>query len=333
MCSVLLDASLAVHLRWMLALLLVDTMGGLLSELTVRPYYKLEKFIAAKQIPAVHTIKDRQLLNVADASPSAFSHGTWDALLRAYVKADRTFGEVTGATGVDYAGLSADARFDEYRASLAAADVEALPAPDQLALWMNAYNALCIGLLVDDMRNRGVGTPTASINDLGTKKADPKNGVPVWDLPAGTVGGRAVSLNEIEHAMLRAKWAEPAVHACIVCASASCPNLRAEAFAAPAANLRAQMDDQLASWLANPTKGAALREAQKELLVSRIFLWFAEDFAADRFAAIDALQPKLPAAIGERVAAWRRGGPFGGKRLGLRYFVYDWQVNDASGSA
>ena len=130
---------------------------------------------------------------------------------------------------------------------------------------MNAYNALCIGLLVDDMRTRGVGTPTASINDLGTKKADPKNGVPVWDLPAGTVGGRAVSLNEIEHAMLRAKWAEPAVHACIVCASASCPNLRAEAFAAPAANLRAQMDDQLASWLANPTKGAALREARRGL--------------------------------------------------------------------
>ena len=135
---------------WMLvALLLVDTMGGLLSELTVRPYYKLEKFIAAKQIPAVHTIKDRQALDVADASPSAFNHGTWDALLRAYVKPDRTFGEVTGATGVDYAGLSADARFDEYRASLAAADVEALPAPDQLALWMNAYNALCIGQLAD----------------------------------------------------------------------------------------------------------------------------------------------------------------------------------------
>ena len=152
-------------------------------------------------------------------------------------------------------------------------------------------------------------------------------------MPAGVVGGRVVSLNDIEHVELRGTFDEPKLHACIVCASASCPNLRAEAFAAPAANLRAQMDDQLASWLANPTKGAALREAQKELLVSRIFLWFAEDFAADRFAAIDALQPRLPTAIGERVAAWRRGGPFGGKRLGLRYFVYDWQVNDASGSA
>merc|ERR1719421_2533443 len=103
----------------------------------------------------------------------------------------RTYGEVEDATGVDYAGLSADARFDAYRAALAAADVEALPPPDQLALWMNAYNALCIGLLVDDMRARGAATPAASINDLGTKKADPKNGVPVWDLPAGTVGGRA----------------------------------------------------------------------------------------------------------------------------------------------
>ena len=84
-------------------------------------------------------------------------------------------------------------------------------------------------------------------------------------------------------------------------------------------------------YLANPTKGVALRDGSNELLVSRIFLWFAEDFAPCRFRAIDALRPQMPSDVGERVAEWRAAPAFSSKRLGLRYFKYDWQVNDASG--
>lgn len=98
----------------------------------------------------------------------------------------------------------------------------------------------------------------------------------MWDLPAGKVCGREYSLNQIEHDELRKKWDEPAVHACIVCASASCPDLRPEAFVA--SKLREQMDDQLRVWMANPTKGLAADQTAGVVKMSRIFLWFADDF-------------------------------------------------------
>ena len=65
----------------------------------------------------------------------------------------------------------------------------------------------------------------------------------MWDLPAGVVSGQQFSLNQIEHDELRKKWDEPAVHACIVCASASCPDLRPEAFVA------SKLREQVSRWI------------------------------------------------------------------------------------
>ena len=98
---------------------------------------------------------------------------------------------------------------------------------------------------------------------------------PVWDKKAGIVAGMSVSLNDIEHKQLRQVWAEPQVHACIVCASASCPNLRREAFVAT--KLQEQMDDQMKEWMSNPTKGLKLDTSSNRLYVSRIFFYEEED--------------------------------------------------------
>lgn len=136
----------------------------------------------------------------------------------------------------------------------------------------------------------------------------------VWDVPAGQVGGEQLSLGEIEHHKLRARWNEPALHACIVCASASCPNLRREAFCA--ARLREQMDEQVATWFANPTKGLAWDAGQ--LTLSRILLWFSKDFGGRQAAADFALR-----ALGTSHAAELR------KRssFATRYFEYSWRIN------
>ena len=112
----------------------------------------------------------------------------------------------------------------------------------------------------------------------------------MWDLPAGTVCGRKYSLNEIEHDELRKKWDEPAVHACIVCASASCPDLRPQAFVA--SKLREQMDDQLRAWMANPTKGFVADQGTGEIKMSRIFLWFADDFGGSTRTSQARLSPR-----------------------------------------
>lgn len=274
-------------------------------------YYRLEKSVASKSIPKAHTVKSRITL---DAHPlkkgdATFDHSAWDRLLRKHVTTGGTIGMVEGINTVDYAAISADPDFDKYLAELAAADVDKLPPAEQLALWMNAYNALCIALIVHHEREHP-DQPLASINNLSVKEGPNKQ--VVWNKIAGKVGGKDVSLNYIEHEMLRKRWAEPAVHGCIVCASASCPNLRPEAFVA--SRLREQMDDQMMLWLQNPTKGLTL--SGRRLTLSRIFLWFADDFGG--FKGVRKYVPQYtPDAIKSALQ----------KRVRTRYFEYSWSIN------
>ena len=91
----------------------------------------------------------------------------------------------------------------------------------------------------------------------------------------GVVGGKETTLHVIEHEILR-KMGDPRIHAAIVCASVSCPDLRQEAFTAE--NLDVQLDDQLKQFLANPGKGLKIDRVDKRISLSRIFDWFEEDF-------------------------------------------------------
>ena len=93
---------------------------------------------------------------------------------------------------------------------------------EQLAYWINAYNAFTVELILDHY-------PVASIRDI-------KEGVPfinsVWDIDFIKIEGKTYSLNDIEHRILRREFDEPRIHFAIVCASISCPKLRNEAFEA-----------------------------------------------------------------------------------------------------
>ena len=70
-----------------------------------------------------------------------FDHSDWDAVLREHVGSRRMIGGISAVT-VDYAGVATNPKFDRYLKSLAASDVEALAPGEQLALLINAYNAL-----------------------------------------------------------------------------------------------------------------------------------------------------------------------------------------------
>ncbi|MBF0623877.1 MAG: DUF547 domain-containing protein [Magnetococcales bacterium] len=162
---------------------------------------------------------------------------------------------------VDYAGLGGDPGFKALGQRLADFPVAQLAdRREQLAFHINGYNVLAMGLVVDNH-------PLRSLKDLGNWLR------PVWKRPAGRLGGREVTLHEVEHDILR-RLGEPRIHAAIVCASLSCPDLRAEPFTA--ARLEEQLEDQMRRFLANPAKG--LRMENGQVRVSRIFDWFAEDF-------------------------------------------------------
>ena len=293
-------------------MLLKPLSNSLLDDLVKPVVYKLEKSVAAKSIPAVHVIPGRKKLPSFDVPTSnEMSHTLWDQLLKKYVNADPTnsIDEVRGVHLVDYQGLEADPDFDKYLETLANAQPSTLPEAEQLAFWMNAYNAICISLLIDYMKQQPPSAnPIRSINELS------KPNQPVWDQKAGKVAGQTISLNQIEHDQLRKVWDEPAVHACIVCASASCPNLRPEAFVG--SQVRAQMDDQVRLWMKNETKGLSLNK--NRLLLSRIFLWFGDDFGGRK-----GVQQWLPQylddeALKEKIVK---------NKVKIHFFDYNWTVN------
>ena len=140
---------------------------------------------------------------------------------------------------------------------------------------------------------------------------------PVWKKPAGEIAGRPYTLHEIEHEILR-PMGEPRIHAAIVCASLSCPPLRREPYRA--AELDAQLDDNSRRWLSDPRKGARIDRSSRTLHLSPILDWFAEDFDGGVVAFVGA---HLPADEAE----WLRAQ---GRALRVRYFDYDWSLNDAA---
>jgi len=286
-------------------------------------YYSLEKRVANNSIPNVSGIPNRMLLKdcISGDDGKAFDHSLWNSVLEKHVVPGDDVGEVKGVNTVDYDGVSCDENFTAYLEKLKDCEPDSLAKSEQLAFWMNAYNALCISLIVEHEKSNA---PLNSINELSG------DGGPVWDKIAGTVGGEGISLNTIEHVKLRGKWNEPALHGCIVCASASCPNLRPEAFVA--SRLREQMDDQMQGWMKNPTKG--LVAAKGRLKVSRIFLWFGEDFgnmSASSFPGCGkgSDQDRLRSWIAQFVEDEKDKSKVQDRKGTLRFFDYSWQINRA----
>ena len=245
------------------------------------------------------------LLPVRGEAKAPFSWDAWDGVLKRHVRA-ATVGGVK-LNGVDYRALRTDrAAFDRLVARLDAfPGAPKLRGAEKLAFWINVYNVAAVKLILDNPE-------VESIKDLGGIFSR------VWKKDAIRVGGRTRSLHVIEHEILR-RLSEPRIHFAIVCASVSCPDLRAEAYRA--ARLEAQLDEQTRSFLANRKKGMRVDAARGKLRVSKIFDWFEEDFGGEQ---------------GVRDFVARYGPPpgpasSGTKSLRLSYLPYDWKLNSARG--
>ena len=188
----------------------------------------------------------------------------WSAygqLLKQYVSA----GELEGVqlNRVDYTAWRQDPLWPqviEQISNYPAANLQSRA--EKLSFYINAYNILAIKMVLDNW-------PVNSIKDAGSFLR------PVWRKEAGTLHGKTVTLQGVEDDLLRS-MGEPRIHMAIVCASISCPDLRAEPY--QAATLDAQLEEQARSFLNNPVKGAYLQD--KVLHTSKIFGWFDDDFEA-----------------------------------------------------
>jgi hypothetical protein len=195
---------------------------------------------------------------------------------------------------VDYSAIKNNGSLDKAYRDLAAFKLERLTSREEkLAFYINAYNILAMKIVADHW-------PTESIKDIGSLFS------PVWDKPAGELGGKTVTLGEVEHSILR-PMGEPRIHLAIVCASVSCPDLRNEPYLA--ARLDEQLAEQTRRFLNNTGKG--LRVEENTMHVSKIFDWFEDDF-------------KSQGGISAFIKRYKTGLP----ELILKTSLpYDWAVN------
>lgn len=196
-------------------------------------------------------------LGMAGTTPP--SHQIWDQLVKAHVKPSGL---------VDYKGFIKDkAKLEQYLKLISenAPDRKTWSKNQQLAYWINAYNAFTVKLIVDNY-------PTQSIRDLGPKLKIPliKD---VWHYKFFKIGGVESSLDEIEHSILRKEFDEPRIHFAINCASVSCPPLLNEAFMAE--KLESQLQKVAVAFINDPTRNKINPE---KVQISSIFSWFQGDF-------------------------------------------------------
>ena len=177
-----------------------------------------------------------------------------------------------------------------------------MPRVDKIAFWINAYNALTVRLILDHY-------PLRSIRDIGWL---PGAAFRQSFIPMQNLRGEPISLDDIEHRVLRAQFAEPRIHFALVCAARSCPPLRTEAYRG--AVLAQQLDDQGRNFLGMPTKNRVDRVAGT-MYLSPIFKWFRPDFETDGpLAAFVAPYFDLKAAD---VAHFT-----------IEFLDYDWSLNE-----
>lgn len=238
-------------------------------------------------------------------STAAVDHGVWSKLLKDNV--------VPGADGVNrvrFTALKGDAHkaLKGYVAALEAVDVAKLDRPEQFAFWANLYNAKTIDVVLDKY-------PVKSIKDisLGGGLLTLVTGGP-WKAKIVKVKGQELSLDDIEHGILRPLFKDPRVHYAVNCASFGCPNLGTEAFTG--AKLDTQLDAAARAFVNHPR---GIRVEGGKVRASSIYSWFQADFGGSDKGVLDHVRkyagPQLKASL-EGVTA-------------IADYDYDWSLIEA----
>ena len=231
-------------------------------------------------------------------------HALFDSLLVEFVSENGL---------VDYAGIKESDALGAYLDVLSNTNPDELSQEEAIAFWINAYNAYTIKLIIDNY-------PVGSIREIspfrikGLRLAIPKINSP-FEYRLAEINGQSLSLDDIEHGILRKQFDEPRIHFALVCASISCPPLRREAFTGE--NLNHQLDDQARLFLTDTSKNDVSEEGT--LYLSRIFDWFQGDFADSKTG----LQAYLAQYFEGSVRDQLESGTYK-----VKYLQYDWSLNE-----
>ncbi|MBM4261597.1 MAG: DUF547 domain-containing protein [Deltaproteobacteria bacterium] len=197
------------------------------------------------------------------ASKQKIDHAAWDAFLKKYVVVNPG-----GINRVRYATVTPDDRtaLINYVKSLEAVSISTYSRAEQRAYWINLYNAKTVELILSRF-------PVKSIRDINISPGLFVSGP--WGAKNMTVEGEKISLDDIEHRILRPIWKDNRVHYAVNCASNGCPNLQPTAFTTE--NMESLLDKGAREYINHP-RGVSLTGGK--LKVSSIYVWFQEDFGS-----------------------------------------------------
>ena len=255
--------------------------GGLRRGVAARAVCIGSMVLAMTSMQATHVVAEER-----------FDHEEWGQLLQEHVDADGR---------VAYRRIAAARpRLDGYLSRLAQARPEDLGRKEQLAFWINAYNAMTVAGILDGYHAEST---------FGRYR--------LFKSYEREIAGKKRTLDQIEHEIIRPTFNDFRAHFAVNCASTSCPVLRNEAYTGVL--LDAQLDDQARRFLQDPSRNR-FEAASDAVELSRIFDWFAEDFSVGGKTLADNLAPYLSEEQRQRMA-----------KLPVRFLEYDWTMNAQSG--
>jgi hypothetical protein len=235
-----------------------------------------------------------------ETSSATIDHEAWSRFLSSYVE---EFPD--GINRVRYADVASADRdaLDGYIDILTAVPISKYNRAEQRAYWINLYNALTVKIVLDHY-------PVASIRDIDISPG--LFSIGPWDKKLITVEGEDLSLNDIEHRVLRPIWKDPRIHYAVNCASIGCPNLMPLAFTSE--NSEILLEKGARDYINHP-RGVEIVDG--EPVASKIYDWFRPDFGDSDQAVLSHLRRFAEPALSKELKTFDR---IGGYR-------YDWALN------
>lgn len=232
----------------------------------------------------------------------------YDRLLSRYVVASSD-----GINRVRYAawkGSADDVRaLNAYVASLERDRPSRMTRDEQLAHWINLYNAVTLQIIIEDY-------PVRSIRDIRSQTLDPRGLIGPWRTVRVSVEGRRLTLDQIENSILRRAFNEPRIHYAINCASIGCPNLAARAWRAE--TIDADLTAAAHTYINHP-RGVSI-DSQGRVRVSTIYRWFAADFGGNAAGVLTHLRRYASPELQARLT----------RATTISNYNYDWALNGSN---
>jgi len=232
-------------------------------------------------------------------------HSIWQGFLNHYLDSS----DSNSANCVVYSAVSEVDKIalQQYIASLSAIDPRTYSRAEQKAYWINLYNVLTVQLILDSY-------PVASITKLGDSffRFGP------WDDKLVTIQGQTLSLNDIEHGILRPIYKDPRIHYAVNCASLGCPDLSAQAYTK--SNIEDMLNVAAVSYVNHPrgVRFETVESKKARLMASSIYHWYIEDFGGTDKALVLHLMQYAKPTLKTQLELYQ--GDIG--------YEYDWSLND-----